>query len=45
MYESIITGLYGISSLIKNKLFALIVLIIGLIYLILYNYIDINIEQ
>ena len=43
MYESIITGLYSISSLIKNKLFASIRLIIGLIYLILYNYIDINI--
>ena len=43
MYESIITGLYGISSLIKNKIYAIIILIIGLIYLITYNYIDINI--
>ena len=29
MYESIITGLYGISSLIKNKIYAIIILIIG----------------
>lgn len=43
MYESIITGLYGISSLIKNKIYPIIILIIGLIYLIIYNYIDINI--
>ncbi len=43
MYESIITGLYGISSLIKTKIYPIIILIIGLIYLIIYNYIDINI--
>lgn len=43
MYESIITGLYGISSLIKTKIYAIIMLIIGLIYLILYNHINIDI--
>ena len=43
MYEGIITGLYGIYSLIKNKIFALIILIIGLVYVFLYNYVDINI--
>ena len=43
MYESIITGLYGISSLIKTKIYAIIMLIIGLIYLILYNHINMDI--
>ena len=43
MIEGIITGLYTLASLIKNKILAVIILTLGLIYLIATNYLNIDI--
>ncbi len=43
MIESIITGLYTLAALIKNKILAIIILTLGLIYLITTNYLNIDI--
>lgn len=43
MIEGIITGLYTLASLIKNKILAIIILTLGLIYLIATNYLNIDI--
>lgn len=43
MIEGIITGLYTLAYLIKNKILAVIILTLGLIYLIATNYLNIDI--
>lgn len=43
MYETIMVTIYGIASLIKNRVCAIITLLIGIAYLIINNYFEIDI--